>query len=505
MKNSKRKRFAFRPSVTASRLEERLVLDAAGSTNATVLVLTPPTNLAPAGVTPAPASAPISPVVAARALARATRPLAVSQIHGAYRQQVRAATRDLQAAIQSQVGQLYANGATPTPQQIADFNASIAGALNATALRLSTQAALLPRGGTRLVPAIQNALLGSGSRSLVSRLNTLVQSGQLSGTTGASANALTRLLNTTNQQTVSRINTFFNTNSLSRLSVNSTGQRIPLEQFMGNQLLNQVGNTFGLMAQAFPNVANSILFPNGTNVTPTQAAVNQFNTAVGNALSTAAFQLGSGLSVFPGSSSVISQLQPLLFGSTNSPVNSGASSGGTGINTTGGTFNPGASSGGTGIGNSASSAATGIAGNTFSNLVSALQGLPFGSTGFSTAVSNAFGSAFQSLATPLNQFFQMTGQSNLTLPTNGLTSPFGSAFTGNTFFNGFNNGFATGTTPGFIGFGTAPTGFNTNFGTGFNNSISSFNTSVGFQPGSTGVLPGGFIPGPGGQPVGTTF
>jgi hypothetical protein len=274
---------------------------------------------------------------------------------------------------------------------------------------------------------------------------------------------------------------------------------------MGNQLLNQVGNTFGLLSQTFPSVANSILFPNGTNVAPTQAAVNQFNTAVGNALATAAFQLGSGLSVFPGSSGVISQLQPLLFGTGNGTFNNGASSAATGINTTGGTFNPGASGAGTGIGNSASSAATGIAGNAFSSLVSALQGLPFGSTGFNTAVNNAFGSAFQNLVTPLGQFFQMNGLSNMTLPTNGFTSPFGSAFTGNTFFDGFNNGFATGTTPGFIGFGTAPTSFNTNFGTGFNNMVSNFNTSVGFQPGSTGVLPGSFIPGPGGQPIGTTF
>jgi hypothetical protein len=499
MKNSKRRRFAFRPLAIESRLEERLVLD--GGTvngNAVILVLTPPTNLAPPGVTPAPAAPPISPRVAARALARAARPLAVSQIHAAYRRQVRAATRDLRAAIQAQVGQLSANGATPTPQQIADFNASIAGALDATTLRLSTQAALLPHAGVRLVPAIQNALLGSGPRSLVNRLNVLVQSGQLSGTTGASASALTRLLNTTNQQAVSRINTFFNTTPLARLSVNSTGQRIPLEQFMGNQLLNQVANTFGLLSQTFPIVANSILFPNGTNVTPTQAAVNQFNTEVGNALATAAFQLGSGLSVFPGSSGVITQLQPLLFSTTNSPVNSGASSAATGINTAGGTFNTGAGSAATGIGNSASSAATGIADNTFNSLVAALQNLPFGSTGFNTAVSNAFGTAFQNMVTPLGQFFQMTGQPNLTLPTNQFISPFGSAFTGNTFFNGFNNGFATGTTPGFIGFGTAPTRFNTNFGTGFNNMVSNFNSSVGFLPGSTGLLPGGIILGPGG-------
>jgi len=495
MKNSKKKRFAFRPSVTESRLEERLVLDAGtGSGNPVVLVMTPPTNLAPAGVTPAPAAPPISPVVAARALARAARPLAVSQIHGAFRQQVRAATRDLQAGIQGQVGQLFHNGTTPTPQQIADFNASIAGALDATALRLSTQAAILPRGATRLVPRIQNALLGSGPRSLVNRLGNLVQSGQLSGTTGASARALTRLLNGTNQQTLSRINTFFNTNPLNRLSVNSTGQRISLGQFMGNQLLNQVANTFGVLAQSFPSVANSVLFPNGipstagTTITPAQDALNTFNTLVNNALGTAAFQLGSGLALFPNSSGVISQLQPILFGAANNAASSAA----TGINTGGSTFNPGASS-------------AGIAGNTVSSLAAALQNLQFGSTGFNTAVNDAFGNAFQNLVTPLGQFFQMNALSNMTLPSNGFINPFGSAFTGNNFFEGFNNGFTTGTTPGFIGFGTAPTGFNANFGTGFNNMVSNFNTNFGFQPGSTGTLPGNFIPGPGGQPIGTTF
>jgi hypothetical protein len=97
----------------------------------------------------------------------------------------------------------------------------------------------------------------------------------------------------------------------------------------------------------------------------------------------------------------------------------------------------------------------------------------------------------------------MTGQPNLTLPTSGFTSPFGTAFTGSAFFNGFNNGFATGTTPGFIGFGMAPTAFNTNFGTGFNNAVSSFNQNLGFSPVNSGsLLPGSLITGSNGQPVG---
>ena len=98
-----------------------------------------------------------------------------------------------------------------------------------------------------------------------------------------------------------------------------------------------------------------------------------------------------------------------------------------------------------------------------------------------TAVSSAFGNAFQNIVSPLDSLFGMTGQSNLTLPTTGFTSPFGSAYTDSTFFNGFNNGFATGTNPSFIGFGMAPTAFNTNFGTGFNNFISTVNQNNGFQ------------------------
>jgi len=472
----KRKRFAFRPMVTESRLECRLVLDGATSAAAAVaspmvLVVAPPTQLAPDGVTPAPAPSPIS----ASAAARLSRPLTVASLRKDYAKQVRAAARDLRSAIQTQLGQLYANGATPTAQQLADFNASVAGALNATALRLSVQASLLPNSGARLVPAIQNAILGSGPRSLASRLTSLAQSGNLSGSTGTSTRALTRLLNTSTHQTNSQLTNFFNTTPVNRLSVNSSGQHIPLQQFLGGQLINQVANTFGSLAQALPSVAgtilfpnggsaappgtslntllpnggsaappNNILFPNGGSAAPPNTSLNTFNTQLNNALSTAAFELGSGLSLFPNTSGVVSQLQPMLFGVAN---------GNTG--TTG------------------STAAT--------SLASALQNLQFGSTGFNTDVSNAFGTAFQNLVTPIARAFGMTGTLNTVLPTSGFSSVFGSPFTGSSFFNGFNSGFATGTTPGFIGFGMAPTAFNTSFGTGFNNFISGINQSLGFN------------------------
>ena len=55
-----------------------------------------------------------------------------------------------------------------------------------------------------------------------------------------------------------------------------------------------------------------------------------------------------------------------------------------------------------------------------------------------------------------------------------------SQFSGSSFNSGFNNGFASGTTPGFVGFGSSPSGFNTNFGTGFNNLVSSVAQNFGF-------------------------
>ena len=95
-------------------------------------------------------------------------------------------------------------------------------------------------------------------------MNALAQSGKLSGTTAASSRTLTNLFNSASQQTVSQINNFFNTTPVNQLSVNASGQRIPLEQFLGGQLVSQVGNTLGSLAQSFPNVANAALFPNGT-------------------------------------------------------------------------------------------------------------------------------------------------------------------------------------------------------------------------------------------------
>jgi hypothetical protein len=214
---------------------------------------------------------------------------------------------------------------------------------------------------------------------------------------------------------------------------------------MGGQLVNQVGNVLGSLAQSFPNAANSILFPNGATGNPTQDLFDAFGKQARNALATAAFEIGSSLALFNGFSRVVLQIQPMLFGSAS------------GVN----------------------------------SLASALQNLPFGGSGFNSAVLDAFNSAFNNMVGPVNSFFGMQGQSSVALPLTGITSPFSTQFSGSSFMNGFNNGFAPGTNTGFVGFGPAPSIFNTNFGTAFNNSVASTTQSMGFIPlGTTGTAGG---------------
>jgi hypothetical protein len=162
--------------------------------------------------------------------------------------------------------------------------------------------------------------------------------------------------------------------------------------------------------------------------------LSAFNRLASNALQTAAFQLGNGLSLLSGASQAASQIQPLLFGS--------------------------------GIGST--------------SLASAFQNFQFGSTGFNSAVSNAFTSTFQSLGNALSPLLGLQRQSSMTLPTSGFTSLFGSNFTGSNFASGFNNGFVAAPATGFIGFGQAPAALNSNFGTSFNTLVSGLNTDFGF-------------------------
>jgi hypothetical protein len=434
--NRIKKRIAFRPSVSGSQLEERCVPSTAGAVDA-------PTTISSATAVATPLAAP-PPVSSSLVIGSATPWTSVRQLRAAYTREVKLSMLDLRNAVADQVQQLFANGSTPTAQQMANLAANIQGSVDATALQLSSQASLLPASSARLVPKIQTSLLGAGSKTLSSELNSVLNSSGNTGSAQTLQRALGRVISLTPQQLSGQFTNFFATTPVNQLSVNSTGQQIPLRQFMGQQLVSQLGNTLGSLAQGFSGVANSVLFPNGVSgsSSPSQSLINQFGTMASSALSTAALQLGSGLSLFNGDSNTATQLQSLLFGS-------GSGSG---------------------------------SGTSTNSLASALQSLQFGSTGVDTsAIANAFNTSFSSLLSPINSFLGLQSQSNSTLPTSGFTSPFGSQFTGSSFNSGFNNGFATGTNSGFVGFGTAPTTtvFNTNFGTGFNQMVSTLTQNVG--------------------------
>ena len=456
MKRSK-KRITFRPKVSEAQLEERLVLSSASAVEAGSTV-----SAAVAPATPLAAAPPIySPLVISNAAPWRT----VRQLRHAYTREVKLAALDLRNAVATDIQQLYAdNNGDPTSQQMANLTASVEGAVDATALQLSSEASLLPASTNRLVPAIQKSLLGSGSTSLATKLNTILQSAGNMATAQKLQQTLGRVIAMAPSQLAGRFTNYFDTTSVNQLSVNSSGQQIPLEEYMANQLVSQLGNTLGSLAQSYPTVADSVLYPNGVAGTTgvqvaSQALTGQFNTMASNALATAAMQLGSDLSLFSGYSSVASQLDPLLFGTTTA-------------GTTGTTS-------GTGI----------------TSLASSLQNVLNGNTGLSSAVSNAFNTAYNSMLSPLDSFLGLSSsQSNVTLPTSGLTNPFGSQFTETGYYSGFNNGFATAAAyPGYVGFGAAPTYFNTSYGTGFNDMVTTITQNVGLSNPANGASTGGSV------------
>jgi len=436
--NPRKNRIAFRPSLTGSRLEDRVVLN--GSSAPGTSFLAQPVNIQPIAVVQA-----------------GQNNVTARQLFGTSRQQFRAAQISLRQFASNQLAALYNDPANLdsrgrlTPEALASFNANVAGAINATALRLSTQSSLLPGSGRRLVPALQNSLLGSQNNSLTSRITNLVNSGRFGRSQTALQNAINRQINASFTNNSARLTNFFRTTPLNRLSLDqTTGQRIPLSQFVNNQASFLINNTFGTLANSVGGNAQSALF--NTNGVFNPQGVTGFQQQFSNALGTAAFQVGNVLSAFPNAMTTLGpQLQSSLFGTGNSFANTLSTLLTTGTSTT-----------------------------------------PLTVNGFNTGFQTAFTNAFQNFSTPLNNFFGITPTTgtggSFQLP-NGFFVPnatfpsvFGSQFTGGTFNNGFNNGFAT-TGTGFPGFGTAPTGFNTGFGTGFNSFVTNTNQLFGFtQP-----------------------
>jgi hypothetical protein len=383
--------------------------------------------------------------VAAQRKLAATQAEDLQQLRSAYIRQFQAELTQLRHTVNADVGRLYANG-RPTAQTISNtLNAKVRGAVDAMALQVVSQASLLPQSSNSLVPTLLNNLLGAVGSSLSNSLSSIALSPANNVSAIALQDALSNEISAASQKSLLQLENFFNTLPVTVASPSANGQQIPLEQVIAGEIVNQLGNNLGTLAQNFMPVATSVLFPNGVTATIPQSLVNALGTMTNNALATIASELGSDLSLLPGTSSLIAQLQPILFG------NSSAAGGST-------------------------------------SLGSALQNLNFANSNAESQISNVFNTAFQGAANAINQAFDLTPQATVSLPTSGFTNAFGTQFGTSTFLNGFNNGFAVTPNISLVGFGVPVAGtFNANFANGFNNLNAFVNQNTGLGPATTGT------------------
>jgi hypothetical protein len=442
MRGLSKNRHAYRPSVNEAALEERVVLS--GLTNVRIAV---PRD---AGLgTPLYALVLRQQVVgsaAQTALVRAAAAhhgtLTARQVRAILLRENRAAAIRLRLAIQNAALQARASSSSPAVQH-ANFNAMASGAINATALQLSSQASLLPGASARLIPSIQAALLAPTRASLLSRINAVSQSNQFTSPNFALQATIARQVSAAFATTNAQLTTFLNTPAATRTVTSSASQSASLQASMANQSLAEIRNVLSALAQSLPTVANSTLFANGATTT-TASSQAAFQAQLNRALQVAAMQIASGVSMFPGaSSSVIPQLQATLFGTGTSNTSSMLS----------------------GLQNAAT---------TNSN-----------ASTMTTAANNVITTGLQNLLTPVARFFGITPQQNELLVTGNLPSIFGPPF--GDFAFGFNTGFGS----GFPGFGVAPTSFNVNFDSGFFGTVNAANTTFGLTPPNfVGLVPG---------------
>jgi hypothetical protein len=201
MNRHTRKRVLFRPSISDQRLEDRLVL----STGAGAIGAVAP-------VTPRPAPSPVSAAVIEHAFSKAG-------LRRDFTAQFKAASAELRAEIDADISQLFANGPNPTAQQTASFRSAVDRAIDAIALQDSAVASVLPGSDKKLVPTIQNELLGSSPTSLVSRLDAISQSSQLSGSLQTLDSVVNHAIAGVGAQTVAQATTFVNAVAVNSVQV----------------------------------------------------------------------------------------------------------------------------------------------------------------------------------------------------------------------------------------------------------------------------------------------
>jgi len=313
-----RKRVAFRPSLSFAGLEERVVLNGASA-------------------------------------AAAASTMSIPQIRAAFVAELKSAQQDLRQAIASDVAQ-FRSLRFATDQDVANFRSTIANTVSATESQLSSLLSLLPRADQKLVPNLRTALAGQGANSLTSRLNAAITRFENSSQNSNLSTSLSRLVNTTFASQNSRLTAFFNPSTIRQASVDQTGQRIPLQQYVSNQIVTQLGDSNSALSQAIGSSAGAGLLASASSGLTGMNLTSFFNQSTAS--------LGSALSQV-GSTMVLSQNS---LGTTNTGTsNTGV---GTTINGNGTTTNV------NGNGTAVSTTINPTANPNFSNFISGFQGSP---------------------------------------------------------------------------------------------------------------------------------
>ena len=170
--------------------------------------------------------------VVCRELPHAAQP---RELLSLYQTQFRAAATDLKTALHTQIDRIYANG-RPTEDQLKNLETLVIGAVDATAIGVSSQVGLLPAAGDTLVPRIQDALLSS-NRSLSTQLNGIIGYGRFNQSASRLKTMLDRTIDQYANRATREFRNFLNTTPLYRLSVDNAGQQVPIQQYIAQQVV----------------------------------------------------------------------------------------------------------------------------------------------------------------------------------------------------------------------------------------------------------------------------
>ena len=341
----------------------------------------------------------------------------------------------------------------------------ISGAVDATTFRVSSQVALLPGTQNRVIAFIQNGQLGATPEPSSPR-STAIHQSQVQP-----ARTMPRWSYRTIDQQEYPENTrlldiYLRNAPIYALSVDAcTGQRIPVQQYMAQQIFEQFRNSMGSLAAASrileldPVHQRSLQYRSRCS----EADAEQMNDAVATITNQVGYNLAlfpSNLHLFPNSrSNLITTLNDLFYGS-QTPGN-GA------ITTNAGARAPGFSG------------HRGRDPGSARDLPESLQ-LP-GTVPTNPAVSAPTSTTH--LITPTDMPPALGSYFGLSTPSTGYTlgaGPYSSMYSPN--YYSFGNGFNTGYGIGYTGLGGYPTyGYN-NFGTGYNGIMTNGLSSIGYTP-----------------------